>query len=235
MHKFFVWFNGCADLEIGIKPIRRPFFPALKKRYKEYYIDGKDGADYKFTGYENRTLNIEYNFIDRKNINETVRRIRRWLGNVKDNKLWFADDPSFFYIVKRVELEDIERKNKKIGKFKVSFILEPFAYSLDGAEEIEVNNNETLFNLGDFESKPIFKIIGEGEIKLYLNNNLIELNINGSIIINSKLELCYKDNLNNLANKQMSGDFPILKLDENTIRWEGDVKMVSIIPNYIYY
>lgn len=31
VHKYFIWFNNCTDLEIGIKAIKRPFFPSLKR------------------------------------------------------------------------------------------------------------------------------------------------------------------------------------------------------------
>lgn len=236
VHKYFIWFNNCTDLEIGIKAVKRPFFPSLKKRYREQQIDGKDGTDYKIIGYENRILVVEYNFIDRKNIHEKVRRIRRWLDNIKDKRLWEGDDPSYFYIVKKVEYDDIERKLKTIGKFKVTFTLEPFAYSFYGAEELKINNGDMLYNGGDFESKPIITIQGEGDIKLWINESLIELNLTmGKTTINSKLELCYKDTLDNPTNKYMKGDFPVLKLDENTIRWEGNIESINIIPNYIYY
>ncbi|GAA0069258.1 hypothetical protein UT300003_07810 [Clostridium sardiniense] len=234
MHnKFYVLFNGITDLELGIKPIRRPNFPSLKKIYNEHPVDGKDGSEYEFLGYEDRILTIEYNFIDRKNIYDKVRQITKWLNNIQDFKLCLGDDPEYFYIVKKLEYDDITRKFKRVGNFKVTFTLEPFAYQFSTNENFEIKNNEVIYNNGDFESKPIIEIEGNGYVKLWVNENLIELNIADIVTINSKLELCFKNKIIEPARKK--GDFPILKMEFNTIRWEGNVRRVTINPNCIYY
>lgn len=234
MHnKFYILFNGIKDLDLGIRPIKRPNFPSLKKRYNEQQIDGRDGTEFEFLGYEDRVLTIEYNFIDRKKIYNTVREIRRWLDNIQDYRLSLGDDPEYFYIVKKVEYDDVERKSKRIGSFNITFTLEPFAYQFNTNEDIELKNKSTIYNDGDFESKPTIEIKGNGYVKLWVNENLIELNISESVIINSKLELCLKNRIIERARKK--GEFPKLKIGFNTIRWEGDVERVTINPNCMYY
>lgn len=231
--KFYVVFNGIKDLDLGIKAVKRPNFPSLKKRYNEQEVDGKDGLEYEFLGYEDRALTIEYNFIDRKNIWGKVRKINRWLNSIQDYKLSLSDDPEYFYIVKKIEYDDIERKTKRVGSFNVTFILEPFAYSFDTNDYIEVKNNSKIYNDGDFKSKPIIDIEGNGYIRLWIDERVIELNIADKVTVNSKLELCFKNGEIEPARKK--GDFPKLNIGFNTIRWEGNVRKVSINPNCIYY
>ncbi|WP_346026073.1 distal tail protein Dit [Clostridium nitritogenes] len=230
---FYIMFNDLFDYDLEIKVVKRPNFSRLRKRYNEYQVDGKNGSDYEFLGYEDRKLSIEYNFVDRKNIYNKVRQIIKWLDNIEDHKLVLSDNPEYFYMVKKVDYDDIERSLKIIGKFTVEFTLEPFAYRFSTNESFEINNNEEIYNDGDFESKPIIEIEGNGYIKLWVNENLIELNIADKITINSKLELCFKNREIEPARKK--GDFPKLKIGFNTIRWEGNVKKVSINPNCIYY
>lgn len=231
--RFYILFNEISDLDLGLKSIKRPNFPSLKKRYEEYPVDGKDGMDYEFLGYEDRYLTVEYNFIEKKDIHNKVRLITKWLNNITDNKLVLSDNPEYFYLVKKIEYDDIERSLKVLGKFNVTFTLEPFAYQFSTNEEIELKNNDEIYNDGDFESKPILEIEGNGYIKLWVNDNLIELNVADKVTVNSKLELCFKNKIIEPARKK--GDFPILKMEFNTIRWEGNVRRITINPNCIYY
>lgn len=231
--RFYILFNEITDLDLGLKSIKRPNFPSLKKRYNEYTVDGKDGMYYEFLGYEDRTFTIEYNFIDKKDIHNKVRLITKWLNNITDNKLVLSDNPEYFYLVKKLEYADIERSLKVLGKFNVTFTLEPFAYQFSTNEEIELKNNDEIYNDGDFESKPILEIEGNGYIKLWINDNLIGLNIADKVTVNSKMELCFKNG--EIENARKEGDFPKLIIGFNTIRWEGNVNTISINPNSIYY
>lgn len=220
------------DLDIGLKATTRPHFPALKKRVKDYPVDGKDGSYYETLGYEDRIFNISYNFIDRKNIHDTVRRIRRFLDTATGKKLATSDDPEYFYLIKKVDYDDIERKKKTIGKFKVTFTLAPFAYKFSTNQFLEIKSGQQIYNDGDFKSKPILEIEGNGYIKLWVNNNLIGFNIVDKTIINCEKELCYRqDELTNLK----IGKYPMLEKEFNTIKWEGNVVRVNLNPNYIYY
>lgn len=231
--RFYVYFNGIKDLDLGILPKTRPNFPALKKKYNEYTIDGKDGSEYEFMGYEDRILTIEYNFLDRENIHNKVRKITKWLNDIQDNRISLGDDPDYFYKVKKIEYDDIERKFKTIGRFKVTFTLNPFSYQFSTNEKIEINNNSKIYNDGDFESYPIFEIEGNGYVKLWVNDNLLELNISDSVTVDSEKELCFKNKIIEKAREK--GDFPILKIGINTIRFEGNVSKVFINPNCMYY
>ena len=235
INKYHIVFNNLSSNSLGLSVISRPNFSSLKKKYNEYEVLGREGKLYEFLGYEDNVIEVKFNFCELNNINSKVRLIKKWLNNIENNKLSFSDDPLVFYKVKKVEYENIERKLKIKGSFNLKFICEPYFYSFSSQEEIEIKNDETLINDGDFISKPIIKIEGNGEVNLNINGKPIKLNIGQEIIINSELELCYRESLKDMQNSQMSGDFPILDIGENKISWDKNVKRLSIIPNYRYY
>lgn len=228
-----VFFNNKFNTDLGIYAVRRPNFPAFKKKYKEYDVSGVNGELFEFDGYENRHIKIDFIFKDDYDIWEKIRKIERWLNNIENNILSFSDNPSYFYIVKKVEYDDIERMYKRIGKFSITFITYPFVKNDSSQQPITLVNNAKLNNEGDHESYPIITLTGEGLINLYVNNNLVTLNLSGTIVINSELKLCYRDGV--MVNSVMKGKFPVLNIGENIIKWEGNITNMSIIPNYLYY
>ena len=88
-----------------------------------------------------------------------------------------------------------------------------------------VRNNTTYF------SQPVLKIFGQGNIKLFVNDELVEVkNINEGITIDSELQEAYYQN-NNL-NHQMLGSFPTFEIGENKIRTEGNIDKIEILPQW---
>lgn len=220
------------DSDFGLKAISRSNFPALQRKVKSYEIDGVDGTQYETNGYQDRVFTVNYNFIDRNYINDSVRKIRKWLDNLVGKRLSLADDPEYFYFIKKVDYENIERIKKRKGKFSVTFTLAPFAYKFSNNQFIDVENGVSLYNDGDFESKPLIKVRGNGYVKMWINDFLIGFDVADEVLINSEKELCIESNINKNIKQ---GKYPLLKQEENIIRWEGNVVSVSINPNYIYY
>ena len=234
MKKFYLIFNNKKNTDLNLDIIKRPNFPTLTKNYEVYNVTGRNGGLYEFIGYEDRIIEIEFNLLERNNINNEIRRIRKWLDRVEDNKLAFSDDLQYFFKVKHIEYEVIERELNILGKFKVTFICDSFSYDFNSQKEIEVTNNSNIVNIGDFESKPILTLFGNGTTKLTINDSEILLNVGQEIILNSELELCYRNNFE-MQNSKMAGNFPILKLGSNNIKWTGNITKVTIIPNFIFY
>ena len=112
---------------------------------------------------------------------------------------------------------------------------QPFAYEMEGQEEILINNAAVIYNAGDLESKPIIKIQGEGLITIKINDETIKANVGQEIIIDSYLGLSYKAD-KTPQNNNIKGKYPRLKLGENTISYSGGrVDRFVIIPNWTIY
>ncbi len=88
-----------------------------------------------------------------------------------------------------------------------------------------------LNNFGSYESKPFFKIYGSGNITVNINgNSFMVKNISNYVLVDSELKECYKDSTN--MGKNMTGDYPILLVGENTISWSGTVTKIELTPRW---
>lgn len=234
-NRFYVVFNNEASIDIGVKVVSRPEIPSPYPILKEHSIPGKYGNEYELEGYEDIEIPINFNFIDKENIYEIFRKCKKWINQIKDNKLIFSDNSEIFYRVNYAKITSNERIMKSLGRFTVTFNCEPFAYEMEGQEEILINNEAVIYNAGDLESKPIIKIQGEGLITIKINDDTIKANVGQEIIIDSYLELSYKSD-KTPQNNNIKGKYPRLKLGENTISYSGGrVDRFVIIPNWTIY
>lgn len=234
-NRFYVIFNNEASIDMDIKVVSRPEIPSPQPILKEYSIPGKYGNEYELEGYEDIEIPINFNFIDKENIYEIFRKCKKWINQIKDNKLIFSDNSEIFYRVNYAKITSNERIMKSLGRFTVTFNCEPFAYEMEGQEEILINNEAIIYNAGDLESKPIIKIQGEGLITIKVNEDTIKANVGQEIIIDSYLELSYKSD-KTPQNNNIKGKYPRLKLGENTISYSGGrVDRFVIIPNWTIY
>lgn len=237
---FYSIFNGCADKDIGVETMRRHKLPSTTPIYKDISIDGREGTLTEFEGFEDIQIEVEYNFYTLKNINDVWRRVQAWLLNVTDNKLIFTDDPEMFYKVKKVILpKDIER-TKRIGRFKATFVCKPFVYFANGLYEFDLNLNDNyLYNPGTYESRPIYKLLGEGIFKIKVNENEeVVANVGQGIVIKTDIGISYKLN-GGIGNNKLKGKYKnlYLKCGDNKIRInvEGRFDKMEIIPNWRSY
>jgi predicted phage tail component-like protein len=230
-----IFFNNEASLDLGVKVVSRPDIPSPQPRVKEIDIPGANGKQYEIEGYEDIEISVAFNFTDKENMYERFRRCKKWINDIKDNKLIFSDNRGIFYRVNYAKITSNERIMKVIGKFTVTFNCEPFAYEIEGQNEIVINRETIVFNGGDLESKPIIKIKGEGLVTIKINDETIKANIGQNIIIDSYLGLSYKED-KTPQNNNIKGKYPMLKLGENTVSYLcGMVDSFTIIPNWVIY
>lgn len=233
---FYVLFNNETSLDIGIKVVSRPDIPSPQPIFKEYDVPGKPGKEYELEGYEDIEIPVSFNFVDKEDMHERFRKCKKWINNVKDNKLIFSDNRGIFYRVNYAKITSSERVMKVIGKFTVTFNCEPFAYEMEGQHEITVNNEAIIYNDGDLESKPIIKIKGEGLVTIVINGETIKANVGQNIIIDSYLDISYKEDKTSQNNNVKCKKYPQLKIGENTVSYSGGrVDSFIIIPNWIIY
>lgn len=233
---FYVLFNNETSLDIGIKVVSRPDIPSPQPIFKEYDVPGKSGKEYELEGYEDIEIPVSFNFVDKEDMHERFRKCKKWINNIKDNKLIFSDNRGIFYRVNYAKITSNERVMKVIGKFTVTFNCEPFAYEMEGQHEITVNNEAIIYNDGDLESKPIIKIKGEGLVTIVINGETIKANVGQNIIIDSYLDISYKEDKTSQNNNVKCKKYPQLKIGENTVSYSGGrVDSFIIIPNWIIY
>ena len=232
MHKYYLVFNNESSDAININIAKRPSIPTPKRRYRETEVDGRDGKLYEDLGtYEDIEIPIECNFLSLspEEFNFDYRRVKRWLKSIKDNKLKFSDDLSYFYVVNKVVIDTPERIIKRLGKFNAVFTCEPYLYLEEGKIPIPLQNS--IYNYYEI-SKPIYSITGEGLVTININGKTIKANVGQNLIIDTSLGLCYRADrtLNNVA---LTGKYKDLYLQEgeNIFSFTSGFN-IEIIPNW---
>ncbi|MDT8718980.1 phage tail family protein [Clostridium sp. 19966] len=230
--KYFCLIDDISCLDLGLKIVNRVNIPVVQRDTETIDIEGRNGSLIRDKGrWVDKEITIAFNFVNRDNFTQQCRLISKWL---RGNKLKFSDDIDVFYKIKKIECDDIARSMKYKGSFNVKFTVDPFGWLEDGLNPIILTNSPSaLLNLGTWESKPIIKVYGTGNITLFVNSTEIDLaNVDSYIIIDSTIMDCYKDGFN--CNKQMSGEFPVLQEGQNSIIWTGNVSKIEITPNWVY-
>ena len=221
--------NNQNTKNLGFALVGRPSIPSSDKKYETIEVEGRDGALTKFIGYQDLKFTLKFNILFQDDIKQKLREIKGLLSVAKT--LAFDDSPNFFYKIKQAQISDTETIIKSSGVFTVEFIADPFEFESSSVLEYENPSNLLIRNNTTYFSQPVLKIFGQGNIKLYVNDDLIEIKqINEGIVIDSEMQEAYYNNDN--MNHQMLGDFPIFAIGENKIRLEGNVNKIEILPNW---
>ena len=221
--------NNQNTKNLGFALVGRPSIASADKKYETIEVEGRDGALTKFIGYQDLKFSLKFNILFQSDIKQKLREIKGLLSVAKT--LAFDDSPNFFYKIKRCQISDTETIIKSHGSFSVEFHAEPFELESSSVLEYENPSNLIIRNNTSYFSQPVLKIFGQGNIKLFVNDELVEVkNINEGITIDSEMQEAYYNNDN--LNHQMLGSFPVFEIGENKIRTEGNIDKIEILPQW---
>lgn len=197
----------------GLYVVRRPSIPAPIKRYKEHEVLGRDGKLYiDLETYDDIVISVELNYISDKNEwFKDFRKAKRWFLE-KHHCLKFSDDKEFYRKIKKIEIGNNERNSINIGKFIVSFTLDPYEYLIDGNYYYSVDLLPYNYYC---ISHPCYEIKGEGRCVLTVNGNEMIVNVGQNVIIDTDLRIAYRiDGVSN--NTNVSGNYEDFYLNHGT-------------------
>ena len=221
--------NNQNTKNLGFALVGRPSIPSADKKYETIEVEGRDGALTKFIGYQDLKFSLKFNILFQSDIKQKLREIKGLLSVAKT--LAFDDSPNFFYKIKQAQISDTETIIKSSGVFTVEFIADPFEFESSSVLEYENPSNLLIRNNTTYFSQPVLKIFGQGNIKLFGNDELVEIKqINEGIVIDSEMQEAYYNDNN--MNHQMLGSFPVFAIGENKIRTEGNIDKIEILPNW---
>ena len=221
--------NNQNTKNLGFALVGRPSIASAEKKYETTEVEGRDGTLTRFLGYEDLKFTLNFNILFQSDIKQKLREIKGLLSGAKT--LAFDDSPNFFYKVKRAQISDVETIIKSSGVFSVEFICDPFEFESSSVLEYIKPSNLIIRNNTSYFSQPIIKIHGQDNIKLFVNDELVEIKqINEGIVIDSEMQEAYYNSDN--MNHQMTGSFPIFGIGENKIRTEGNIDKIEILPNW---
>ena len=226
---FSVIYNDVSSASFGILPVTRPDIPAPEIRVEEIEVPGRDGVLIETDNcYGTITIPVEFNFLTRPSTWQDVyRKAKKWIrGN---GKLWFSDDPEFFYKVLYCKIIDTERTTKRLGNFKVEFTCDPYCYVMRGTSEYPVS--DVLYNPYAV-SHPTYKITGNGSCILTVNGKNMAATVGQNLTIDTDLMLAYRTD-GSIMNGLVTGNYEDLFLIEgnNQISITSGYEL-SVIPNW---
>lgn len=203
-----------------LPPITKP-----NLRVKETVIDGVDGSIIEEMGYESYDKTIAIGLKSGADIDKVI---EYFTGN---GEIVFSNEPDKYYLARIVKGIDYTRL-LRYRVAKVTFRVQPFKYDCVEVARKETSAQQSMIveNSGNYTSKPIITIIGEGIVELNVNGNTICQYTfpegENSVVIDSEKQDAYWNDT--LKNRHMLGDFPIFKKGSNVISWSGSVDEISI-------
>lgn len=204
----------------SLPPITKP-----QMRINEMMVDGRDGSVIEELGYQSYDKAVGIGLKGGYDIDEII---SYFTGS---GTLVLSNEPDKYYkatIVNQIDYNRLLRFRTAEVKFRV----QPYKHKV-GEAEVTVASGGTVTNLGNVESKPHITIEGSGTIEVGVNGiNIFKYTFpNGETQV--KLDCDGEDAYFNeaLKNRNMTGEFPRLKVGSNTITYSGSVTSFKIIPN----
>ena len=229
----YFYFNNNSSESFKVILSDFPELPFVQEEIKSVEVGGKDGTLTKRTGkYNDLLISLECELLYIDNYNEAIRNINNWLNDIEDNRLFFLNNPSKCYKVKKVTTGNIKNELNIYGAFTIEFTCYPFIYSTE-EYEIEVSNNSEFYYSGDIETYPRIIVSGcRGDIQITINDIKTKFNnTDGDIVID------YPQALNEEGasiTNEMIGKFPTLIKGINNISYTGTIEGVKIKENALY-
>lgn len=224
------WFKFNNKSSLDFKTLIVNELPSIIKpteKVNKYDIESRNGELILPTGfYSNMPKSVECTIRNLSEIDEIISWLRG-SGNVI-----FSNQEDRYYQAVIINQIDFDRVIKQYRKFIIQFECQPFGYLLEGKENIILTeNNNTIYNLGNFESEPVISITGKGDVDLTIGQSIYKINnIEDNIIIDTPLMEVYKGT--EVQNRKMKSKFPTLPRGNFTFKWSGNVTSIEIKPNW---
>lgn len=230
----YVFYNNKSSKDLGLIIENTPNIPSAKRIYETIEIDGGEPL-IKIKGYKD--IEISFDFAYMAEQSEYLKKksiVDNWLLNNVNCYLIYSMDDSASYRVKQIEIGETSTTSRVVRHFTVKFTCRGLRYINTGLEPLILNKGITLNNFGIYESKPLIKIYGSGDVELIANSTRFTVkNINEYVSVDSELKKCFKDNTN--KGKDMTGEWIDFSIGENIISWNGAVTKVEITPRWRCY
>ena len=169
-----------------------------------------------------------------------ARAIYRWLYGAGTKYLNLEDsyEPNYYRKAYVAEMMSVERiAQGLLSTLTIEFTCQAYKYLISGLESITLTNatgGGVLYNPEGFTASPLIKVIGSGNIVLYINDREHHMTIpvgDEYIMIDSERMNSYRESVLKNANTKFTY-YPKLVAGANDISWSGNVSQIDIIPRW---
>lgn len=230
-----ITFNGQNSLDYGLYVSGNQTFNSAEKDYSKVSVPGRSG-DLLVFNKRYKNVNVNYDAILIENYEENAERVRSWLLSADGYcRLEDTYHPNEFRIASFSGPIDFDTKMLEAGETTLTFDCKPQRWLKSGEQKIIVtpDNNRSVLNPTLFESKPLIRIYGTGQI--FIGTGNITINAAGSEYIDIDCDImdCYEGLVNRNGNVTIS-KWPEFTPGNNSIVFSSDsnITKVCIIPRW---
>ena len=216
-----------SRIDLGLRITRPPVIPPTSRVVNTIEVDGREGALTILRGWQDTTFDLRVALLG----DDLIARWRNIMPQIINaNSIHFSNDTAVFHQVKQVTATPHEKRMQGMMEYTLTFTCAPFRYMRNVAM-ITRTTSGTLVNTGTVHSLPRITVFGTGSRTLTINGKAIVLNLlQGSLVLDSALKICHFGNV--AQNNQMTGDFPVFELGNNTITLGTGITRIEIEPRW---
>lgn len=236
---YFTTRNKSSE-EFGIKIYNCNHLSSPERDIDVYEIDGREGPliidNNKFKAFELKFECEIKSWLVGKTLEQVSKEMKEWLQtDFSYSELVISDTSEYYYEATCINELDIEYVAKNFGVILLKFLCKPCKKKNN---EVIILKESGVINNNGRTSKPIIKVVGNGDITININTqNVVLKDIQNYIILDSEQMNAYTQNdvtsaITNQNNKMFS-DFPVLDKGENRINWTGTVSSLEIYSSEV--
>ena len=180
-----------------------------------------------------KNLDISYDAFFFDGIPARTAAVKSWLLSPSGYQvLHDTYDPEFFRMGICKDAIAFTPKRNQGATMKLIFHCQPQRWSVDGQRKVSLSQASVLRNPYAFVAKPIIRIYGAGEGRLFIGDQAVSvLRNDGYIDLNCETHNAY--DAQGFCNGYVkSDDFPDLRPGRNAVSWTGDIDHVEITPRW---
>ncbi len=236
----FIVFDGQNLADWGLHISGDKTFGAPERDVDEVEVPGRDGTlTYDKGRFKNYTLEYDGGIVceDERSLEVMLGKIRAYLcSRVGYKRLEDTYHPEEFRLAKFVGGLDPDVVQLLGGTFTLEFDCKPQRFLKTGEEVTSLTASGSLYNLTDYNSKPLLRIYGSGDVEIGDYKVTIISDKPSSyayIDVDSDIQDCEYDAVNcNQYVTLKSEEFPMLEPGLNNIVLGSGISKVEITPRW---
>lgn len=233
--------SGINSSELNSLIQERPVIPSPVRKVRFQQVPGVSG-DYIFDeeAYENVRFSLKFftKGDTEEEINDLKEKITATFETADYSDLYVYSDPENMYEVMVTGGPDFTPNGSTplLLPYTVSFTAKPFKRHLN-SDFYESSGSLKVFNHTLYQSEPLIKLIGTGDMTLHVNGEEFPFqSIDEHVLIDSKTENAYKEEANGIVSRNhrmYALDFPVLEKGENNLSVSGAATGFTVEPRWI--
>lgn len=227
--KDYIILDGISSEEVGLYVDTPPLPPMALRKYSMFETEelGQSltlGHDF----FEDITLTISCFVFDYgKNID--INAVYAWLRGKQKLQTSIYND--WYYYIKQIPAVLPSYSGKGLYKLDISFVCSPYRYNVNN-DIVTIERPETMIEIGgSYYARPIYKIYGNGEIKLIVNDDIMHTltiyDVSDYVIVDCEKMMVHKDGVW----QKNKGILPFFDIGTNVVNYTGNVEKIEITKN----